>query len=148
MEASAAKRVRVLFVCRENACRSQMAESFARQLGGECVEAYSAGSAPRGSVDAGAIAVMQEKGIALDRHRSKGLDALPFKEWDVMVTLGCGDACPSVAAKHRVDWQIPDPKNLPLEQYRDVRDKIEKQVKDLLQRFRLTGGGLRDGTPL
>ncbi len=122
----------ILFVCTENACRSQMAEAFARQAGGESVEAWSAGSKPRGSVDLDAVAVMQEKGIDLTWQTSKGLDDVPDISWDIVVTMGCGDACPSVAAYRRLDWDIPDPKGQPLEQVRTIRDEIERRVKALL----------------
>ena len=103
----------VLFVCVENACRSQIAEAFARTLGQGRVRAFSAGSKPRGRVDQTAIDVMREVGIAMDAHASKGLDQLPPVTWDAIVTMGCGDACPSLPAKQRIDWQIPDPARAP-----------------------------------
>ncbi|MDE2490366.1 MAG: arsenate reductase ArsC [Elusimicrobia bacterium] len=124
--------MRALFVCVENSCRSQMAEGFARALGGAGVEAWSAGSRPSGRVDERAIALMKEKGIDLGAHRSKGLDALPAGSWDVVVTMGCGDACPSVPAARRLDWALPDPKGLPDAGFRAVRDQIAARVKALL----------------
>ena len=125
----------ILFVCVENACRSQIAEAFARHYGKGRVAAYSAGSRPRGQVDAGAIAVMGEREIDLSRHASKGLTDLPPVTWDAIVTMGCGDACPSVPAKARFDWQISDPARQPPEVYRQTRDVIDGAVKMLLERL-------------
>jgi len=124
--------LRVLFVCVENSCRSQMAEAFARKLGGERVEAHSAGSHASGVVNAGAIASMAEVGYDLGAHRSKSLAAVPQIEWDCAVTMGCGDACPNVRAKRRVDWQIPDPKLMPPREFAAVRDEIARRVRELL----------------
>lgn len=124
--------IRVLFVCRENACRSQMAEGFARRDGGSGVAAWSAGSSPRGQVDAGAIEVMREQGIDLGAHRSKGVAALPAVTWDVLVSMGCGEACPTAPARRRLEWAIPDPKGQPLDTYRAIRDQIEAAVRALL----------------
>jgi arsenate reductase len=123
---------RVVFVCVENSNRSQMAEAFARIHGGGMVEAYSAGSRPSGRVNPKAVEAMQEVGYDLTTHQSKGLDQFNGQEFDAAVTMGCGDACPLVKAKKRVDWDIPDPKNMPPEQFREVRDLIERKVKELL----------------
>jgi arsenate reductase len=120
----------VLFVCTENACRSQMAEGWARKLLPEW-QAHSAGSKPRGSVDALAIAVMQEVGIDIAGNASKGFDGLPVKEFDYVVTMGCKDGCPFVPAKQSFDWSIPDPAGKEIEFYRQVRDTIRDEVKDL-----------------
>jgi arsenate reductase len=122
----------VLFVCVENSNRSQMAEAFARIHGGERVEAWSAGSRPSGRVNPRAIEAMREIGYELSVHGSKSLDALPAVEFDVVVTMGCGDACPFVAAKRRLDWQIPDPRDLPPAEFAAVRDRIEREVQGLL----------------
>ena len=124
--------IHVLFVCVENSCRSQMAEGFARALGNDTVSAWSAGSKPSGQVDARAICFMREKGIDLSGHSSKGLDDLPDVQWDYVVTMGCGDACPFLPARHRQDWDIPDPKALDDEGFRAVRDRIAGQVRELL----------------
>ena len=123
---------RVLFVCVENFNRSQMAEAFARIHGGGRVEAFSAGSRPSGRVNPKAVAAMAELGYDLSRHHSKGLADLPDVEFDAAVTMGCGDACPHVRAKQRIDWQIPDPRDLPSDEFRTVRDLIERQVRQLL----------------
>jgi protein-tyrosine-phosphatase len=123
---------RILFVCIENSNRSQMAEAFARMHGEELVEAYSAGSRPSGVVNPKAIDAMLVKGYDLSRHRSLSLDEIPAGEYDVTVSMGCGDVCPLVQAKRREEWSIPDPKTLPPEEFRSVRDLIESKVLELL----------------
>ena len=125
-------RKRVLFVCVENSNRSQMAEGFARLYGGNAVEAHSAGSRPSGRVNPKAIEAMRELGYDLTAHHSKGLGEFDGREFDAAVTMGCGDECPLVLARRREDWQIPDPKELPPERFREVRDLIAAKVKELL----------------
>lgn len=125
----------ILFVCIENSCRSQMAEGWARHLGRERVKAFSAGSRPSGKVNEGAIAVMKERGIDLSGQASKGFDGLPELAWDYVITMGCGDACPFVPARARMDWDIPDPKDKPIEFFRLVRDEIERRVAQLLDQL-------------
>ena len=122
----------VLFVCVENSNRSQMAEAFARMHGEGRVEAASAGSKPSGRVNPKAVAAMKELGYDLTAHASKGLDDFNGRNIDVAVTMGCGDECPLVKAGQRVDWKIPDPRDMTPEEFRDVRDLIERKVKDLL----------------
>jgi protein-tyrosine-phosphatase len=126
---------RVLFVCVENSNRSQIAEAFARIHGVGHVETYSAGSRPSGVVNPKAVAAMREIGYDLTSHQSKSLSEIPDVEYDAAVTMGCGDECPLVRTRLREDWQIPDPKNLPPEQFREVRDLIERKVKELLARL-------------
>jgi arsenate reductase len=123
---------KIVFVCVENSNRSQMAEAFARIHGGGKIEAFSAGSRPSGRVNPKAIEAMKEIGFDLTTHTSKGLAAFNGKEVEVAVTMGCGDECPLVLAKHRFDWKIPDPKDMTPEQFRGVRDLIESKVKDLI----------------
>lgn len=127
---------RVVFVCVENSNRSQMAEAFARLHGAGVVEPYSAGSRPSGVVNPKAIAAMREKDYDLAAHGSKSLDDLPAIEFDAAITMGCGDECPMLRARRRDDWQIPDPKHLPPEQFREVRDLIETKVKALIEQLR------------
>ena len=122
----------VLFVCVENSNRSQMAEAFARMHGGGRVEAASAGSRPSGCINPKAIEAMKELGYDLTTHSSKGLETFNGSAVDVAVTMGCGDECPLVLADQRVDWKIPDPRDMTPEEFRDVRDLIEQKVKDLL----------------
>ena len=119
---------RVLFVCVENANRSQMAEAFARILGGDAVEAFSAGSRPSGIVNPKAISAMAELGYDLTAHGSKSLADLPDEEFDLVATMGCGDSCPHVRAKQRLDWTIPDPKHMPPDEFRGIRDLIRDKV--------------------
>ena len=127
------RQTHLLFVCVENSCRSQMAEAFARALGGARVIAASAGSRPSGQVHPRAVRFMAERGIPLDRHVSKGLQDIPADvAWDYVVTMGCGDACPFVPARHRLDWDLPDPKAMDDDGFRSVRDRIEALVRDLL----------------
>jgi protein-tyrosine-phosphatase len=123
---------RVIFVCVENSNRSQMAEAFARIHGGDRVEAVSAGSRPSGRINPKAVDAMREVGYDLTTHASKGLDDFNGNPFDAAVTMGCGDECPLVIARTRVDWQIPDPKEMPPDQFRQVRDLIERKVKELL----------------
>jgi len=123
---------RILFVCIENANRSQMAEAFAHMYGGDKIEAFSAGSAPSGKINPKAIRFMAEVGYDLNRHASKSLDNIDGA-FDAVVTMGCGDSCPWVPAKRREDWALPDPKHLDDDGYRVVRDDIANRVKKLLE---------------
>lgn len=124
---------RVLFICVENSNRSQMAEAFARMLGGENVEAYSAGSRPSGVINPNAIQSMRELGYDLSRHNSKSLDELPEVEYDFVATMGCGDECSFIKATARADWALPDPKHMTPEHYRAVRNKIRDNVQAMLE---------------
>jgi protein-tyrosine-phosphatase len=126
--------MRLLFVCIENSNRSQMAEAFARMHGGSDVEAVSAGSRPSGKINPRAVAAMKDRGYDLATHRSKSLREIPPGEYDHVVTMGCGDACPWVPAKHREDWAIPDPRDMTPAEFAAVRDDIERRVKALLGR--------------
>jgi protein-tyrosine-phosphatase len=121
---------RVVFVCIENSNRSQMAEAFARMLGG--VEAYSAGSRPSGRVNPKAIEAMRELGYDLSAHQSKSLSDLPNVPFAAAVTMGCGDACPNVRAARHEEWNIPDPKEMSPDEFRQIRDLIGVKVKELL----------------
>jgi len=125
----------ILFVCVENSNRSQMAQAFAIVHGGEKVRALSAGSRPSGKLNPKAVDAMKELGYDLSSHRSKSLDELPAIEFDYVVTMGCGDECPYIKAKNRVDWNIPDPRNMNEQDFRKVRDLIEQYVKELLQKI-------------
>jgi protein-tyrosine-phosphatase len=109
-----------------------MAEAFARMHGSPGVEVASAGSRPSGRVNPRAVEFMREVGYDLTTHASKSLDQFNGQEIDVAVTMGCGDACPLVRAKRREEWDISDPKDMPPEKYREVRDLIERKVKELL----------------
>ena len=125
--------LRLLFICFENSCRSQMAEAFARQYGGSEVDANSAGSRPSGRVNPTAVQVMEELGYDMSGHRSKPVADVAHGSFDAVISMGCGDDCPFVPARLRIEWDIPDPKTMPLEQFRDVRDRIETEVQKLLE---------------
>src|SRR5262245_9836650 len=103
---------RLLFVCVENSNRSQMAQALARIHGGDQVEAYSAGSRPSGRINPKAVESMSELGYDLTTHNSKSLSDIPTGPYDAAITMGCGDACPNVAARIHEDWQIPDPREM------------------------------------
>ncbi len=124
---------RLLFVCVENSCRSQIAEAFARIQGGNKIEAYSAGSRPSGRVNPRAIESMREVDYDLTTHQSKSLSDIPDVEYDFVATMGCGDECPFVRAKQRAEWQIPDAKDLPPDEFRAIRNLIKQKVKDVLR---------------
>jgi arsenate reductase (thioredoxin) len=119
---------RALFVCIGNAGRSQMAQAFYERRGGE---ARSAGSRPEQALHESVVEAMSEVGISLDGRRPKPI-AEEDVEWaEVVVTMGCGDACPVLPGKRYVDWSLRDPAGLPLEQVRPIRDEIAKLVGQL-----------------
>ena len=127
---------KILFVCVENSNRSQMSQAFAKLYGGDKTEAYSAGSKPSGKINPKAVAAMKELGYDLSTHQSKSLKEVEqYAPFDVVVTMGCGDACPFVTAKQRADWQIPDPKNLPPAEFNKVRDLIGQEVINAIARL-------------
>ena len=129
------RRKRVLLVCVEDCNRSQMAEALARLYGAGQVEAFSAGCRPAASVHPKAVAAMRELGYDLSRHRAKALSDLPDVEFDVAVTMGCGDICTGLRAKVRENWDVPCPKAMPPEQFRGVRDLIGEKVQALLEKL-------------
>ena len=110
-----------------------MAEAIAKSLAGDAWDVWSAGSHPSGAVHPTAAQAMAELGLSLSGHRSKGLEAVPQRTWDYVVTMGCGDACPHVPARRRLDWQIPDPVGQPADEVRRIRDQITAQVRQVLQ---------------
>ena len=124
---------KILFVCIENSCRSQMAEGFANHFGKGILEAYSAGSKPSGKVNLNAIEVMQKAGIDISQSKSKGFKELPLKKFDYVVTLGCKDMCPFVPADKHIEWQIEDPKGKDIDFFRKIRRSIEEKVNELIK---------------
>ncbi|MFA7294969.1 MAG: arsenate reductase ArsC [Candidatus Omnitrophota bacterium] len=124
---------KVLFVCVENSCRSQIAEGFAKALGGVKLESYSAGSKPSGKVNPDAIKVMREIGIDISAVKSKGFNDLTVKDFDYVITMGCKDICPFVPAKEHIDWEIEDPKGKGEEFFRKIRDLIKEKVESLIR---------------
>ncbi len=124
---------KVLFVCVENSCRSQIAEAFAKIHGGNELESYSAGSRASGKVNEKAIKSMQETGYDLGTHKSKSLSDVPDIEYDFAITMGCGDECPHIRAKQREDWVIQDPKNMNQQEFNKIRDIIEEKILSLIE---------------
>lgn len=129
---------KILFVCIENSSRSQMAQAFAKIHGQGIVEAYSAGSKPSGKINPKAIEAMKEIGYDLTTHDSKSLDDIPQGEYEYVVSMGCGENCPYVPAKNRIEWNIPDPKNMDKDKLREVQRLIERQVKDLIEKIKIS----------
>ncbi|MDQ6918552.1 MAG: arsenate reductase ArsC [Candidatus Dormibacteraeota bacterium] len=127
------KRPAVLFVCVHNAGRSQMAAGFLEHLAKGRVEVLSAGSEPAESVNPVAVAAMADVGIDVSGKEPKLLRESAVREADVVITMGCGDACPIYPGKIYEDWDLPDPAGRPLDQVRSIRDQIETRVKQLLQ---------------
>ena len=121
---------KILFACIGNCCRSQMAEGFGKALAKDKFEIYSAGSHPAGYVHPDAIAGMKELGIDISSQYSKGFNQVP-QNLDYVITMGCGEACPLIAAKVRQDWQIPDPIGRGIGFFREVRDDLKSKIEDL-----------------
>lgn len=129
-------RTPVVFACRENACRSQMAAAFAQHLGGDRFEVHSAGSTPVGQINPLMVEVMGEKGLDLAFRTPLALDDLLTNVTPrLLITMGCGEACPFIPGMKRIDWDLPDPAGQPIEFMRKVRDDIEGRVKDLMRSF-------------
>jgi arsenate reductase (thioredoxin) len=122
---------RVLFVCLQNAGRSQMSEALFRQAAGDHHEAHSAGTTPGDRVHPEVVAVMRELGVDLSSQTPQALTN-DLAEWaDVVVTMGCGDECPYIPGKRYLDWDLPDPKRLPVDQVRVIRDEIALRTRAL-----------------
>ena len=123
----------VLFVCVHNAGRSQMAAGYLRALGGDAVEVLSAGSAPKDSINPVAVEAMAEDGIDISENVPKVLTVDAVRESDVVITMGCGDACPIYPGKRYEDWQLADPADAEsLDEVRAIRDEIRARVEQLL----------------
>jgi len=123
----------VLFLCVHNAGRSQMAAGFMRHLAGGRVDVFSGGSEPADEVNPLAVAVMAERGIDITSHRPRAWTDETLAAADVVVTMGCGDACPVLPGKRYIDWEIDDPAGEPIEKVRAIRDDIEARVQELLE---------------
>lgn len=115
-----------------------MAQAFAKIHGQGIVEAYSAGSKPSGKINPKAIEAMKEIGYDLTTHDSKSLDDIPQGEYEYVVSMGCGENCPYVPAKNRIEWNIPDPENMDKDKLREVQRLIERQVKDLIEKIKIS----------
>lgn len=124
----------VLFACRENACRSQIAAAFAQYLAGDRLEVINGGSQPAEKVNPDMVQVMQEKNIDMAYRSPKSIDtALESATPEVIVTMGCGEQCPAVPGAKHIDWDVADPAGQPIETMRRIRDEIEKRVKALIE---------------
>ena len=127
----------LLFVCVHNAGRSQLAAAIATHLTGGRVHARSAGSAPADEINPVVVQVLAERGITLTDPQPKQLTHDVVHASDVIITMGCGDACPFYPGKRYLDWQVPDPHNQPVEVVREIRDLIQARVTDLLRDLNL-----------
>ena len=125
----------VLFLCIHNSGRSQMAAGFMRHLGAGRVMVYSAGSEPANSINPSAVAVMKEVGIDITSAQPQLWTMEMLEAVDVVVTMGCGDACPFLPGKKYVDWPLNDPAGQGIEAVRPIRDEIQKLVEDLLEQI-------------
>ncbi|WP_426321021.1 arsenate reductase ArsC [Microbacterium sp. E-13] len=130
----------VLFVCVHNAGRSQMAAGYLRALGGSDVEVLSAGSAPKDIINPVAVEAMAEEGIYIAGNTPKVLTVDAVKESDVVITMGCGDACPIFPGKRYEDWELDDPAGQGIEAVRPIRDEIRGRVEALLAEILPTRG--------
>ena len=122
----------IMFVCVHNAGRSQMAAGFMRELGGDRVEVLSAGSAPKDSINPVAVDAMAELGIDIANQKPKILTPEAVQQSDVVITMGCGDACPYYPGKRYEDWKLDDPAGQGIESVRAIRDEIKSRVEALL----------------
>ncbi|MFG2607630.1 arsenate reductase ArsC [Streptomyces sp. NPDC048514] len=127
-----APRPSVLFVCVHNAGRSQMGAAFLTHLGGGRVEVRSAGSAPADAVNPAVVKAMAEVGVDISAETPKLLTTETVQSSDVVITMGCGDACPVFPGKRYLDWQLEDPAGQGVDAVRPIRDEIERRVRDLL----------------
>ena len=133
MIAPLSKRTKILFACRENACRSQMAAAFAMFLAGDKIDAVSGGSKPAFGINPLMVKVMEEKGIDMAFCMPKSMEEALFQYPPpaTIITMGCGEACPLIPGTRVVEWDLPDPAGKPLEFMRMVRDEIEQRVSRL-----------------
>ena len=128
---------KVLFVCVENACRSQMAEAFFNKLASGKAIAMSAGTKPSNRVNSKAIEVMKEAGVDMDKQKPKLLTQEMIKNADKLITMGCeADFCPAPYLKTE-DWKIEDPSGKSIEKFRELRDKIRQKVEKLIEEMEL-----------
>ena len=122
----------VLFVCVHNAGRSQMAAAFLTHLAGDKVEVRSAGSAPADSINPAVVEALKEVGIDISHEQPKVLTSSAVEQSDVVITMGCGDACPFFPGKRYLDWVLEDPAGQGVEAIRPIREQIRNLVEDLI----------------
>lgn len=126
---------KVAFVCVHNSCRSQMAEGWAKKLGSDVLDIYSAGTEDYPQVKPGAVQVMEEAGVDMNSQYPKLLSDIP-EEIDILITMGCNVVCPYVPCSHSEDWGLDDPSGGPIEDFRETRDKIKVLVEKLIERVK------------
>ena len=130
------ERKHILFLCRENACRSQMAWAFARSLGGEKIEVMSAGDRPAKEINPRMVEVMTDRGIDMAFIRPKTInEAIEAGNPDIIVSMGCEVSCPNLTVAKTIDWDIPDPVEGPIELMRRTADDIEGRVRELIDKY-------------
>jgi arsenate reductase (thioredoxin) len=122
----------VLFVCLQNAGRSQMSTALFERAAGDVHKALSAGTTPAERVHPEVVQVMRELGIDLADRTPRLLTPALAEQADIIVTMGCGDQCPYIPGKRYVDWELPDPHGQPIERVREIRDEIARRVSDLI----------------
>lgn len=126
---------KVAFICVHNSCRSQMAEGWAKKLGSDVLEVYSAGTEQYPEVKPLAVKVMEEAGVSMKAHYPKLLADIP-NEVDILITMGCNVICPFVPNSHSEDWGLDDPSGGPIEDYRHTRDLIREKVEKLINQVK------------
>jgi arsenate reductase len=132
--------LKVIFACIHNAGRSQMAAAFFNQMADPAkARAVSAGTAPAAQVHTEVLAVMREVGVDLGQATPQKLTDALVQDASLLVTMGCGEQCPYVPGLRREDWALPDPKGLPLEKVREIRDTVQRRVADLVARENVAG---------
>lgn len=125
---------KIAFVCVHNSCRSQMAEGWAKAIGQDIFEAYSAGTEEYPEVKPLAVEVMEEAGVDMSEHYPKLLSDIP-ESLDILVTMGCNVQCPFVPSKHTEDWGLEDPSGGPIEGFRVTRDLVKAKLENLIERI-------------
>ena len=127
---------KIAFICVHNSCRSQMAEGWAKKLGDDLFEAYSAGTEEYPQVKPLAVQVMEEAGVDMSGHQPKLIKEIP-NELDILITMGCNVTCPYIPNKHAEDWGIEDPSGKGIEAFRKTRDEIREKTEDLIKRIKV-----------
>ena len=123
----------VLFACVENSCRSQIAEALAKKISPHKFDFHSAGSKPSGIINPMAIKLLNSQGVYLTDQRSKDVSEFINIKIDYLILMGCGDECPNLVAEKRIEWDIPDPKNMEEPEFLNVIENIEGKVKKLIK---------------
>ncbi len=132
---------RVLFLCVENAGRSQMAAGWARYLGGDGIDVASGGSDPASEIHGSAVAAMAEAGIDIGGNTPQSWTDETVGAADVVVTMGCGDTCPVMPGTRYLDWGLEDPAGKPVAEVRPIRDELERRVRALLEELGVAATG-------